>query len=92
MYDLCTVIIETYIYTFSLIHAKLKVNLCQGQENSQQAVIDEFVCMVVGCGLGTHVCHWIFFFFLNVNMVQGQQDSPLMQFGGCIFSFLSRCF
>ena len=25
-------------------------------ENNQHAVIDEFLCMVVGCALGTNIC------------------------------------
>ena len=26
----------------------------------QHAVIDEFLCMVAGCVLGTEICHWMF--------------------------------
>ena len=38
----------------------LKENLGLGREDCQQAVIDEFLCMVDGCALGTDVCHWMF--------------------------------
>ena len=38
----------------------LKVNLGLGREYCQHAVIDEFLCMVTGCALGTDVCHWMF--------------------------------
>ena len=38
-------------------------------------MIDEFLCVVAGCAVGTDVCHWMF--KKKVNMVQGQQDSPL---------------
>ena len=31
--------------------------------------------MVTGCALGRDVSHWMF--FKKVNLVQGQQDSPL---------------
>ena len=37
----------------------LKVNLGLGREDCQRALIDEFLCMVTGCALGTDVCHWI---------------------------------
>ena len=29
-------------------------------EGYQQAVIDEFLCIVAGCAFGTGVCHWTF--------------------------------
>ena len=32
--------------------------------------------MVVGCALGIDVCHWMF--KKKVNMVQGQQEGPLI--------------
>ena len=32
--------------------------------------------MVSGCALRTDVCHWMF--KTKVNMVQGQEDSPLI--------------
>ena len=40
--------------------AVLKVNLGLGREDCQQAVIDEFLCMVTCCALRTDVCHWMF--------------------------------
>ena len=54
----------------------LNVILDPGREDCQHRVIDELLCMVAGCALGTDVCHWLDF-FLKVDMVQGQQDSPL---------------
>ena len=30
-----------------------------GSQGSQHPVIDEFLCMVVGCALGPDVCHWM---------------------------------
>ena len=33
----------------------LKANLGLGQEDCQHAVIDEFLCMMAGCDLGTDV-------------------------------------
>ena len=30
------------------------------REACQHPVIDEFLCMVAGCVLGTDVCHWMF--------------------------------
>ena len=52
------------------------VNMVQGQQDSpliercilqlvpgktyQHPVIDEFLCIVAGCALGTDVCHWMF--------------------------------
>ena len=52
---------------------KTKVNMVQGQEDAplkgnfglgledcQQAVIDECLCILFGCVLGTVVCHWMF--------------------------------
>ena len=38
----------------------LKGNFGLGREDCQQAVTDEFLCMVAGCVLGTDVCHWMF--------------------------------
>ena len=38
----------------------LKGNFDLCREDCQQAVTDEFLCMVVGCVLGTDVCHWMF--------------------------------
>ena len=38
----------------------LKANLGLGQEGYQHAVIDEFLCMVTDCALGTDVCQWMF--------------------------------
>ena len=38
----------------------LKTNLGLGREDCQQAVIDDFLCMVAGCALGTDVYHWMF--------------------------------
>ena len=32
--------------------------------------------MVFGCALETDVCHWMF--LKKVNMVQGQEDAPLI--------------
>ena len=58
----------------------LKGDLDLPWEDYQHAMIDEFLCMVAGCALRPDVCHWMlgfFVFFLNVNMVQGQQDGPL---------------
>ena len=31
-----------------------------GKSDCQQAVTDEFLCIVAGCVLGTDVCHWMF--------------------------------
>ena len=53
----------------------LKVDLGLAGEDCQHAVIDESLCMVTGCALGTDVCHWMF--KTKVNMVQGQEDGPL---------------
>ena len=39
-------------------------------------VIDEFLCIVTCCALGAYVRHWMF--EKKVNMVQGQQDGPLI--------------
>ena len=39
---------------------KLKVNLGSRWEDCQHTVVDEFLCMVAGCALGTDVCHWMF--------------------------------
>ena len=36
---------------------RLKTNLGLGQKDCQHIVIDEFLCMVTGCALGTDVCH-----------------------------------
>ena len=52
----------------------LKRNLGLGQEDCQHPVIDEILCMVSGCALGTDACHWM---FKQVSMVQGQHDFPL---------------
>ena len=38
----------------------LRGNFGQGREDCQHLVIDEFLCMVTGCALGTDVCHWMF--------------------------------
>ena len=38
----------------------LKRNFGLGREDCQQAVTDEFLCIVAGCALGTDVCHWMF--------------------------------
>ena len=38
----------------------LKGNFGLGREDCQQAVTDEFLCIVAGCVLGTDVCHWMF--------------------------------
>ena len=38
----------------------LKGNFGMGREDCQQAVTDEFMCIVAGCCLGTDVCHWMF--------------------------------
>ena len=35
-------------------------NFGLGREDCQQAVTDEFLCIVAGCVLGTDVCHWMF--------------------------------
>ena len=53
----------------------LKGHLGLPWEDYQQAVIDEFLCMVASCTLGTDVCHWMF--KKTVNMDQGQQDGLL---------------
>ena len=37
-----------------------KANLGLGRENCQHAVIDEFLCLVSGCALGTDISHWMF--------------------------------
>ena len=50
---------QTKEFTIITQHV-LKVNLGLGLEDCQHAVIDEFLCMVAGCALGTDVCHWIF--------------------------------
>ena len=42
-----------------LIHM-LKAHLGLDREDCQHGVIDEFLCMVAGCALGTDVCHWMF--------------------------------
>ena len=36
---------------------RLKTNLGLGQKDCQHIVIDEFLCMVTGCALGTDVCN-----------------------------------
>ena len=41
-------------------HTYLKGNYGLGREDCQQAVTDEFLCIVTGCVLGTDVCHWMF--------------------------------
>ena len=38
----------------------LKGNFGLGQEDCQQAVTDDFLCIVAGCALQTDVCHWMF--------------------------------
>ena len=38
----------------------LKAYLGLDREDCQPDVTDEFLCMVVGCALGTDVCHWMF--------------------------------
>ena len=55
----------------------LKRNRGLGREDCQHEVIDEFWCMVAGCALQTDsdLCHWML--KQKVNIVQGQQDSPL---------------
>ena len=55
------------------------VNLGLGRKDCQHTVIDEFLCMVTDYALGTDVCHWMF--KTKVNMVQGQEYSPLTQSG-----------
>ena len=42
-----TLLLFNYMFAFS------KANLGLGREDCQQAVIDEFLCMVAGCALGT---------------------------------------
>ena len=42
----------------------------------QHVVIAEFLCMLSSCALGTDVCHWMF--KTKVNVVQGQEDAPLI--------------
>ena len=37
----------------------LKGHLGLPWENYQHAVIDECLCIVAGCALGTNVCHWM---------------------------------
>ena len=56
-------------------------------EDYQHAVIDEFLCMVVGCALGTDVCHWM---FKKVNMAQGQQDGPLCMYRLAINTYIHK--
>ena len=46
--------------TLSNKHCCANVGL--GQEDCPHAVIDEFLCMVTGCALGTDASHLIFFF------------------------------
>ena len=36
------------------------MNLDLSREDCQDEVIDEVLCMVTGCALGTDVCHWMF--------------------------------
>ena len=36
----------------------LKGNFGLGREDCQQAVTDEFLCIVAGCVWGTDICHW----------------------------------
>ena len=38
----------------------LKTSLGLGREDCQHTVIDEFLCMVADCALGTDVYHWMF--------------------------------
>ena len=38
----------------------LKEHLGFAWEDYQHAVIDEFLCIVAGCVLGTYVCCWMF--------------------------------
>ena len=54
----------------------LKVDLSLAGEDCQHAVTDEALCTVTGCALGTDVCHLML--KTKVNMVQGQEDGPLM--------------
>ena len=35
------------------------MNLALSPEDCEHAVIDEFLCMVAGCALGTDQCHWM---------------------------------
>ena len=56
----------------------LKKDLGLTGEDCQHAVTDESLCPVTGCALGTDVCHWMF--KTKVNMVQGQEDGPLMNY------------
>ena len=49
-----------FLCVVSMISASLlKVNLGPGLEDCQHAVIDEFLCMVAGCALGTDVMYVI---------------------------------
>ena len=41
----------------NITQTTLKGNLSLGREDCQHAVIDEFLCMVAGCALGTDACH-----------------------------------
>ena len=38
----------------------LKANLGLGRADRRHVVIDEFLCMVIACTLGTDVSHWMF--------------------------------
>ena len=38
----------------------LTADLGLGRKDCQHTVIDEFLCTVASCALGTNVCHWIF--------------------------------
>ena len=54
----------------------LKVDLGLAGKDGQHAVTDESLYTVTGYALGTDVCHWTF--KTKVNMVQGQEDGPLI--------------
>ena len=54
------------------INIYLMTNIGLGREDCQHVVKDEFLCMVVGCALGTIVHNWMF--EKKVNTVQGRQD------------------
>ena len=43
--------------SMALSWASLKGHLGLPWEDYQHAVVDEFLCMVAGCDLGTDVCH-----------------------------------
>ena len=58
------------------LHGAMRVDLGLAGEDCQHAVTDVSLCPVTGCVFGTDVRHWMF--KTKVNMVQGQDDGPLI--------------